>query len=98
MTQPKNSTSSPATIRRRSTSSPVLGDQLGNLLRNSPEWLEDSTEKLVDDGVSAPRDTPASTSRESDSRSGIGQAQYPYSLSNRSKSRSMLANQNDKVW
>ena len=80
----EGSSSSPTTVRRRSTSSPVLGDQLidseqfagdstdtdpvqGNLLRDLPEWLEDSTEKLVNEGLSASRDTPASTSRESDS-------------------------------
>ena len=39
----------------------------GNLLRDLLEWLEDFAENLVDEAVSASRDTPASTSRESDS-------------------------------
>ena len=38
----------------------------GNFLRDLPEWLEDFTENLLDEGVSASRDTPASTSRDSD--------------------------------
>ena len=36
----------------------------GNFLRDLPEWLEDFTENLLDEGVSASRDTPASTSRD----------------------------------
>ena len=43
---------------------PVQGD----LLRDMPEWLEDFAENAVDEGVSASPDTPASTSRESDSK------------------------------
>ena len=39
---------------------------LGTRLHDLPEWMKDFTENLVDEGVSAPRDTPASTSRESD--------------------------------
>ena len=42
---------------------PVQGD----FLRYLPNWLEDFTENLKDDGVLATRDTPASTSRASDS-------------------------------
>ena len=78
----EDSTSSPATMRRRST----RGDQLldfeqsegdskdtdpiqGNSLRELTEWLEDFKENPVDEGVSATRDTPESTSRESDSES-----------------------------
>ena len=38
----------------------------GNLLPDLPEWLEDFTENIMDQGVSASRGTPASTSRESD--------------------------------
>ena len=38
----------------------------GDLLRDLPEWLEDITENLVDERVPAIRDTPASSSRESD--------------------------------
>ena len=37
----------------------------GNLLQDLLEWLEDFTEILVDEGVSASKDTPASISRES---------------------------------
>ena len=40
----------------------------GNLLRDLPEWLEDFTDNLVGEGVSASRDTPASTSRQSVSK------------------------------
>ena len=40
-------TSSPATIRRRSTSSPSPG----NLLRDLPELLKDFKENLVDEGT-----------------------------------------------
>ena len=36
-------------------------------MRDLPEWLEDFAENLVDEGVSASWDRPASTSRESDS-------------------------------
>ena len=35
----------------------------GNLLRDLPEWLEDFTENLGDEGVSASRETPASTAQ-----------------------------------
>ena len=42
-------------------------DPAGDLLRDLPEWLGDFTEHHVDEGVSASRDTPASTSCESDS-------------------------------
>ena len=59
----EDSSSSPATIRRRSTSIPVLG----NLLRDFQEWLEEFTENLEYEGVSASRDTPASASHASDS-------------------------------
>ena len=38
-----------------------------NLLRDLLEWLEDFTEHLVDEGVTASQDTPAITSRESHS-------------------------------
>ena len=37
------------------------------LHRDLPEWLGEFTENLEDEGMLAPRDTPASTSRESDS-------------------------------
>ena len=39
----------------------------GDLLRDLQEWLEDFTANPKDEGVSASRDTPASTSRESGS-------------------------------
>ena len=39
---------------------------LRNRLQDLPEWLEDFTESPLDEGVSALRNTPASTSRESD--------------------------------
>ena len=39
---------------------------VGSLLHDLAEWLEDFTENLVEEGVSASSDTPASTSRESD--------------------------------
>ena len=39
----------------------------GYLLRDLPEWLEDFAENPVDEGVSASRDTRASTSHDSDS-------------------------------
>ena len=38
----------------------------GDLLRDLPEWLEEFTENVVDERVPAVRDTPASSSRESD--------------------------------
>ena len=76
----KTQQKTPRQVRRprRSTRSPVLGDQLcdseqsegdskdteGNLLRDLPGWLEDVTENRVDEGALASRDTPASTSRE----------------------------------
>ena len=61
----ENSLSNPATIRRQSSSSHT-DPALGNLLHHLPEWLEDFTENLVVEGVSASRDTPASTSRDSE--------------------------------
>ena len=75
-TSVEDSTPSPATIRRRSTPSRVLGDQLRDsekqktklrTMRDLPKRLEDFTEKLEDEGVSVSRDTPVSTSRKSDS-------------------------------
>ena len=39
----------------------------GDLLRDLPEWSEELTENLEDEGMSASRDTPASTSHDSDS-------------------------------
>ena len=38
----------------------------GDLLRDLPEWLEKFSENLLDERVPAIRDTPASSSRESD--------------------------------
>ena len=52
----------PAITRRDSTSIPVLGNQL----RELPEWLEEFTDSLEDEGVLASRDTPANTSHDSD--------------------------------
>ena len=65
----EDSAPSPATIRRRSAPSRILGNQLHdstqtedetedidfvlrNRLQDLPEWLEDFTESLLDDGVS----------------------------------------------
>ena len=39
----------------------------GNWLRDLPEWFEEFTENLEDEGVSASRDTPGNTSHDSDS-------------------------------
>ena len=49
----------PTVFRLMQWSSPPLPLDL----RDLPEWLEDFTENLVDEGVSASRDIPASTSR-----------------------------------
>ena len=43
-----------------------INQVLENRLQDLPEWWEDFIENLADDGVSASRDTPASTSRGSD--------------------------------
>ena len=39
----------------------------GNLLRDLPEWFQEFTEDLEDEGVLASRDTPANISQDSDS-------------------------------
>ena len=52
----------------------------GNLLRDLPEWLEDFTENLVDEGVSASRDTSASTSHESDPEPPLKGASRKHSI------------------
>ena len=72
----EDSTSSLAKTRRRVLGDQLHGSEQsedenkdidltrGNLLQDLPERLEDFTENLVDEGVSASRDAPASTSRE----------------------------------
>ena len=65
-------------------------------MQDLPEWLEDFTENPVDEGVSESRDTPASTSRESDQEPGktrIGQVKYYHSLPEGPKLRSVQEDQ-----
>ena len=57
-----------------------------------PEWSEDFTENLVDEGVSASTDTPASllvNQIRNFKKSGIGETQYFHSLPERPKLRSV---------
>ena len=72
----------------------------GNWLGDLPESLEEFTENLVDEGVPAHRDAPASSSRESPSeprgKSGIGQTQHLYSLPEGRKLRHLHGDQDNK--
>ena len=49
------------------TTSKCTQSSIGSSCALQPEWLENFTENPVDEGVSAPRDRPAITSREADS-------------------------------
>ena len=74
---------------------PVQGD----LLRDLPEWLEDFKENPEDAGVSALRDTPASTSRESASeppRKVVSGKHSFFTHFTKDRNWSMLVNQDDK--
>ena len=53
----------PKTKTKKKDNVPVQGDLLGDL----PQWLEEFTEHVVDEGVSVSLDTPASTAHDSDS-------------------------------
>ena len=70
---------------------------LGNRLHDLPEWSEDFTENAEDAGVLETGNTPASTSRESDSeapRTVVSGKQYLHSLRGRPKLRSTQEIQN----
>ena len=74
---------------------------LRNRLHDLPEWLEDFSENLEDEGVLETENTPASTSRESDSelpRKVVSRrTRYFYSLRESPKLRSMQEDQRTKA-
>ena len=72
----------------------------GNRVRDLPEWSQDLTENLEDEGVPASRDTPANTSQDSDSERPAKvvsrKQQYPCSLPERPRNCEMQENQDYK--